>query len=77
VLRRELAVLRRRIDGPRLEPKDRLLLVALSRLLRGQLRRARIVSPATLLRWHRELVARRWTYPRVRASADGRPRPRG
>jgi putative transposase len=70
VLRHELTVLRRQHPRPRLQPKDRALLAALSR----QLPRARwpvfLVKPETLLDWHRRMVRRRWTY----ASAPrGRP----
>jgi hypothetical protein len=42
---------------------DRAMLAALSRLLPAPLRRLRLVSPRTVLRWHAHLVARRWTYP--------------
>ena len=69
VLRDQLAVLRRNAS-PRLRRRDRVLLAAGSGLLPRERWSAFVVSPQTLLRWHRELVRRRWTYPRRR---PGRP----
>jgi hypothetical protein len=69
VLRHELQVLRRQV-GPRLRSIDRVLLAALSQVLPRPRRRSFLVRPETLLRWHRELVRRRWTYEGRR---PGRP----
>ena len=64
LLRHQLRVLERQMARPQLTPSDRALLAAFSRALpRSAWRRSAFVTPATLLRWHRELVARRWTYP--------------
>ena len=70
VLRHELSILRRQVRQPRFESRDKVLLTALSRVLPRRSWNVFLVRPETLLRWHRRLVARSWTYPHRR---PGRP----
>ena len=63
VIRHEVAVLRRTNPRPRLDWADRALFAALIRRLPAPLRGYRLVTPATVLRWHRRLVAKKWICP--------------
>ena len=70
VLRHQLAVLQRRTPRPRMSWTDRAVIAALARLLPVRRRLGLLVTPSTILRWHRQLVARRWT---TQPARPGRP----
>ncbi len=70
VLRHQLMVLHRQIARPRYAPSDRMILATLAKLLPRDRWRIFLVTPSTLVRWHRELVRRRWTYPSRRRGLD-------
>src|SRR6266516_7205757 len=74
LLRHQLRVLERQAARPQLTQADRALLAAFSRVLaRRAWRRSLFVTPATVMRWHRELVARLWTYPHRRPGPPPTP----
>jgi putative transposase len=74
VLRHEVAVLRRAHPKPRMDGADRAIFAALVRRLPPILRVHRLVTPGTILRWHRHLVANKWTYPTASGGHRSRTR---
>ncbi len=73
MLRHEVSVLRRQVARPALRPQDRAVLAGLSRMITAVRRERFFVQPETLIRWHRDLVRRRWTYSHRRSGRPGVP----
>ena len=73
VLRHQLTVLRRQVDRPLITDEDRSLLGAVAQALSRQARAGWIITPDTLLRWHRRRVARHWTHPPRRRGRPATP----
>jgi putative transposase len=71
VLRHQLKILKCQVGRPRLRRRDRVFMAASRALPRARWWSSFVVTPHTFLRWHRELVRRRWTYKRI--SVGGRP----
>ncbi len=71
VLRHQLQILRRQVDQPAINDNDRTLLGAIAAALTSRLRQGWVVTPETLLRWHRKRITRHWTQPPARR--QGRP----
>ena len=69
-LRHQLMVLQRQVVRPRYTSADRMVLASLATLMSRERWALFLVTPATLVRWHRELITRHWTYPHAR---PGRP----
>jgi hypothetical protein len=74
VLRHQVAVLRRQVGRARFTWSDRALIALLAGLIPRERWTAFLVTPKTILDWHRRLVARRWTYPHRRSGQPSRER---